>query len=238
MGGLTTPATQSTPRVLVAEPDAQIRHFYTQSLTATGCDVIEAADGREALVRALVREPSLVVAELHLPLIDGVSLCRILREDRVTRDVPILILTSDTDRANVSRALFAGADQVLAKPATIDVLLLETRRLLSASAELRRRAHALRNKVAQQLEHSTALIERSAGHRPIKSHVHDRRATTTPPLAPPALKCPTCDVNLRYDHSEIGGVSATHPEQWDYFECASCGLFQYRQRTRKLRRVG
>jgi hypothetical protein len=35
----------------------------------------------------------------------------------------------------------------------------------------------------------------------------------------------------------IGGVNARHPEQWDYFICAACGAFQYRQRTRKLRRL-
>ena len=52
----------------------------------------------------------------------------------------------------------------------------------------------------------------------------------------PALVCPGCCVQLRFDSSHIGGVR--RDEQWDYFTCDSCGQFEYRHRTRKLRRVG
>jgi len=70
------------------------------------------------------------------------------------------------------------------------------------------------------------------------SRVHERRATSVPPLAPPALVCPACDAPMTYVTSRIGGVSERHPEQWDYFVCEhGCGTFQYRQRTRKLRFV-
>ncbi len=70
------------------------------------------------------------------------------------------------------------------------------------------------------------------------SRAYDRHDTTEPPVAPPALVCPSCDQPLRYVKSHIGGVSVRHQEQWDYFECeGGCGTFQYRQRTRKLRRV-
>jgi hypothetical protein len=64
-----------------------------------------------------------------------------------------------------------------------------------------------------------------------------RELTMTPPLVPPALTCPSCDRALTYHVSQIGGVSERHPEQWDYFWCSRCGAFQYRQRTRKLRRL-
>jgi len=52
---------------------------------------------------------------------------------------------------------------------------------------------------------------------------------------PPSLFCPRCDQVLRYRESVYGGVKP--PERWDYFDCASCGKFVYRDRTRKLRRV-
>ena len=68
--------------------------------------------------------------------------------------------------------------------------------------------------------------------------VHSRHDTTSPPIAPPLLNCPECHQPLRYMHSHIGGVTAQNSEQWDYFECsAACGTFQYRERTRKLRRA-
>jgi len=54
---------------------------------------------------------------------------------------------------------------------------------------------------------------------------------------PPELTCPSCDRALYFDSSYVGGVSNRHAEQWDYFTCSTCGTFQYRQRTRKLRRV-
>jgi hypothetical protein len=70
------------------------------------------------------------------------------------------------------------------------------------------------------------------------SRTHHRHDTTAPPLTPPVLVCPSCDQPLMYQRSHVGGVSARHQEQWDYYECvAGCGSFQYRQRTRRLRRV-
>jgi DNA-binding response OmpR family regulator len=55
---------------------------------------------------------------------------------------------------------------------------------------------------------------------------------------PPELLCPLCNRWLTYEHSHIGGVNDRRTEQWDYYVCsASCGTFQYRQRTHKLRRV-
>jgi len=60
--------------------------------------------------------------------------------------------------------------------------------------------------------------------------------TTEPPAPPPMLHCPSCDERLRYLRSYLAGTRR-HPEQWDDYVCSRCGKFQYRQRTRKLRRV-
>ena len=52
------------------------------------------------------------------------------------------------------------------------------------------------------------------------------------------VSCPECGTELRYERSYVGGVPAGPIEQWDYFNCsAACGRFQYRQRTRQLRRI-
>jgi hypothetical protein len=70
------------------------------------------------------------------------------------------------------------------------------------------------------------------------SRKHRRGETDLPPSSPPELICPDCDRPLDYKSSQIGGVSARNVEQWDYFVCTGgCGMFQYRQRTRKIRRV-
>jgi hypothetical protein len=57
---------------------------------------------------------------------------------------------------------------------------------------------------------------------------------TTPESPAPPLLCPRCDVLLIYRKTVLSGVKP--PERWDYFDCARCGPFEYRHRTRKLRR--
>jgi CheY-like chemotaxis protein len=199
---------------------------------------VEAFDGRDALVKALVRPPAVVVAEIDLPLVDGVALCEILRRDRVTATVPILVLAPDTDAVRAADARRAGADVVLSRKTSLQLLLTETERLLSVARTLRGRSADARRRVASELKRSAELLRSSARHpRTTLTRAHQRFMTTTPPSRPPELRCPVCDRPLRYTASHVGGVSAQHPEQWDYFECDSCGEFRYRQRTRKLRRI-
>jgi len=139
---------------------------------------------------------------------------------------------------NVRLAEAAGADAVLIKPCLPQELAAEIRRLLSQSHELKARGRELREKVGTQRAKSQELIQRSEANqrRVALSRVHRRGATSAPPVAPPALLCPTCDQQMKYVTSQIGGVSERYPEQWDYFECKACrGTFEYRHRTRKLR---
>ena len=65
----------------------------------------------------------------------------------------------------------------------------------------------------------------------------DRRATFTrnPAVPAPVLRCPTCDDRLTYRETVLGGVKP--PERWDYYDCRRCGLFEFRQRTRKFRKM-
>lgn len=222
-------------RILVADADADARALYASSFAAQQWDVIEADDGRDALVKALSRRPSAVITELSLPLIDGVALCRILRSDRVTADVPIAVVTGDARAAEAKRVLQSGADVVLTKPMRPETLVIELRRLLSRSAELRQRVSAVVHRAAAEVDRADALRVR---RHMILSRTIRRMNTITPPLPPPGLKCTECDASLTYEHSFVGGVSDRHREQWDYYRCDRCGAFQYRHRTRKLRHIG
>jgi len=229
-----------TPRVLVADADADARSSYRQTLHAAGCEVLEAVDGRDALTKALSRPPSLVVTDARLPFIDGYALCALLRHDATTRVVPIVMVTADTQPREIARARESGADVVLAKPAPAVVVLNEIRRLLAHAGGTRDRSHAPRDQVAEQLKKVADLIEvSSAQHRTFEQR-NARYPTSTPPFKPPSLVCPVCRIPLRYEQSQIGGVSTHHTEQWDRFRCAaatSCGAFEYRHRTRKLRKT-
>jgi CheY-like chemotaxis protein len=122
------------PRVLVVDSDAGHRELYRASLTIAGWDVAEAVDGRDALVQALSTWTSLVLTELCLSFIDGVSLCEILRHDQMTLAVPILVVTSETRATELARATWAGASAVLIKPSTPDLIINEMNRLLATTA--------------------------------------------------------------------------------------------------------
>ncbi len=200
---------------------------------------MEALDGRDALEKALVREPSLILIELNLALIDGFSLCEILRQDRVTADVPIVVVTAETRATELDRAYRSGADAIVAKPTSTEILLVEMRRLRLRSRELRGRATTARTSSSKQLERSTRLLKSSAHlKRGILATSHERFTTTPPPIPPLAFTCPSCDRPLKYERSHIGGVSDRHSEQWDSFSCSTCGrAFRFRHRALKLHRL-
>jgi CheY-like chemotaxis protein len=215
--------------ILVVDPDDDARALYRMSLQLNGCSVVEAADGRDALTKALMQPPALVLTEVRLPFLDGCALCDILRRDRATARIPILVVTADARPTTAERARTAGAGAVLVKPTTPERLLAETARLLDS-----------REVIGASTEAAPALIDSSPARpsSPRMSKSFARFMTTAPPMAPPQLVCPSCDQPLTYEHSHIGGVSARNAEQWDQYICpAACGTFQYRHRTRKLRHI-
>jgi two-component system, OmpR family, response regulator MprA len=115
------------PRVLVVEDDTDIAGVLRRSLDKEGYDVRVADDGEAALDEAGVFEPDAVVLDLGLPKLDGVEVCRRLRDGG---DVPILILTArDALDARVE-GLDSGADDYLVKPFERDELLARLRALL------------------------------------------------------------------------------------------------------------
>jgi DNA-binding response OmpR family regulator len=223
-------------RILVAAPDPEVRQLYRDTLGAAGYDVLESSDGRDALVKALVHRPAALVTELALPLIDGVALCEILRKDRTTAQMPILALAGERDIRTMEQ-LRTLVDDVLLKPVTPEKIATHAARLLARAAALGR-SDRLHLDAHPKLNSSNQLLRLSqVQRRATKVQSHQRFHTTTPPQEPPVLMCPSCDRALQYESSYVGGVSAEHLEQWDMFVCAMCGTFEYRQRTRKLRRL-
>jgi len=238
-----TPATlrEPLPKVLVADADVDSHLLYTAALGFPDQEITYACDGRDALVQALEYPFGLVITEARLPYIDGYSLCEILRRDSATRTTPIIVVTTDDRGGSRQRALRAGADAILVKPFDADLMMIEARRLLLRSAQLRAGTDRTRLRVVAQMDRSTSPVERVKSGElkaPRHSRAHKRYSTTRPANAPAAVRCPTCDRTLDYESTQIGGVSAADPEQWDYYACGhGCGRFQYRPRTRRLRLV-
>ena len=117
----------SKGRVLVVDDEQSIRRAVGRALTARGYQVELATDGEQALTAAAAFQPDLVVLDLNLPALDGLSVCRQLRG---WSSVPILILSVREDEADKVAALDLGADDYLTKPFGIDELMARVRALL------------------------------------------------------------------------------------------------------------
>jgi two-component system KDP operon response regulator KdpE len=117
-------------RVLVVDDEIEIRRALSRALTAREYAVETAADGEEALAQAEMFRPDLVVLDLNLPKVDGLEVCRRIRERSA---VPILVLSVREDESDKVAALDLGADDYLAKPFGIDELLARVRALLRRS---------------------------------------------------------------------------------------------------------
>lgn len=116
-----------TEQILVIEDERQIADLLRRGLLYEGYSVEVAADGEAGLAAARDRPPDLVLLDLMLPGIDGLTVCRRLR---TASDVPILILTAKDAIADRVAGLDAGADDYLAKPFSFDELLARIRALL------------------------------------------------------------------------------------------------------------
>jgi DNA-binding response OmpR family regulator len=114
-------------RVLVVEDDVEIAGALRRSLAREGYDVELAGDGLAALSRADTYEPDAVVLDIGLPKLDGVEVCRRLREQG---DVPILMLTARDAVETRVEGLDSGADDYLVKPFERAELLARVRALL------------------------------------------------------------------------------------------------------------
>lgn len=118
------------PLVLLVEDDPETRRFYTVAFEREGFLVDQAHNGHQALEKALHAAPDLVITDIAVPGLDGIELCRRLRADLRTRDVPVLAITGYGDRHYPDRVTDAGADLVLIKPCDPDRIVSEARRLL------------------------------------------------------------------------------------------------------------
>jgi two-component system, OmpR family, response regulator MprA len=115
-------------RILVVEDDRSVRDALDRALRAQDYDVVTAEDGLAALAAVDRHDPDLVVLDLGLPGVDGLSVCRRLRADGDDR--PVLVLTARAEVDERVTGLDVGADDYLVKPFALDELLARIRALL------------------------------------------------------------------------------------------------------------
>ena len=117
----------SRGRILIVDDEQHIRRAVGRALIARSYQVEMATDGEEALPIAAATQPDLVVLDLNLPGLDGLTVCHLLREQSA---VPILVLSVRDDATDKVAALDLGADDYLTKPFSVEELMARVRALL------------------------------------------------------------------------------------------------------------
>jgi DNA-binding response OmpR family regulator len=126
---------QTSQSVLVVEDEASIASFVSLYLKNAGYDVRTAANGAEAIAAVPSFQPSLIVLDLMLPDIDGIEICRRIRQKS---DVPILMLTARDEDVDKIIGLEVGADDYLTKPFNPRELVARVKSILRRSTPERR----------------------------------------------------------------------------------------------------
>lgn len=116
--------------ILVVEDEPILRDTIVYNLRAEGYDVLTAGDGATALDTAQRSRPDLVLLDVMLPVLDGLEVCRQLRQRSETTDVPILMLTARADETDKVVGLELGADDYVTKPFSWRELRARVRALL------------------------------------------------------------------------------------------------------------
>ena len=133
------PERTGTAIILVVDRDPHIRDLELHFLHQAGYSVGFAENGNDALHQALKTPPDIVITEILVPVLDGLSLCRRIKADSRTRETAVLIFSILTAEG---RAREAGADAFLLKPLAEHTLVNTVRELLEArSARIRRTQH-------------------------------------------------------------------------------------------------
>jgi CheY-like chemotaxis protein len=125
-----TSASSSRPLILIVDDMPDIRDMYAEYLSGQGFRPEIAGDGFEALSKATVMGPDVIVMDLNLPSLDGWEATRRLKANDLTRSIPVIALTGLSVRYSKAAALEAGCDGFLTKPCYPDALADEIRRVL------------------------------------------------------------------------------------------------------------
>lgn len=119
-------------RILVAEDDRAAREALVRALQLEGYTVVAASNGAEALEAVRQTQPDVLLLDVSMPLVDGLTVCRVLRSE--DNRLPVLMLTARTETSDRVAGLDAGADDYLPKPYDLDELLARVRALLRRSS--------------------------------------------------------------------------------------------------------
>jgi CheY-like chemotaxis protein len=118
-------------KILVVDDEEHIVMILKDSLEFSGFQVVTALDGQEALEVVAKESPDLVVLDIGMPKLDGWEVCRRLKADDKTKEIPVIILTAYAQTSDQRKGAQLGADRFITKPCDLTYLVEEINRLLA-----------------------------------------------------------------------------------------------------------
>src|SRR5687767_3251789 len=118
------------PKILIVEDNDANRNMLARRLERKGFEVVTASDGEQAIRAARDQTPSVILMDLDLPILDGWSATRRIKDDASTRSIPVIALTAHAMSSDRQKALSAGCDDYDTKPVDMPRLLAKIGALL------------------------------------------------------------------------------------------------------------
>jgi DNA-binding response OmpR family regulator/nitrogen-specific signal transduction histidine kinase len=126
---------EGLPILLLIEDNEDLRN-YIREILGNSYHIIEAANGKEGLAMAIEHIPDIVLSDLMMPKMDGLQVCKRLKEDMLTSHIPVILLTAKSARENRIEGLKSLADDYLTKPFNTEELLVRLQNLLEIRKKL------------------------------------------------------------------------------------------------------
>jgi twitching motility two-component system response regulator PilH len=148
-------------KVVVADDSPTVGYIIGSSLMAAGYEVELANDGVEAIAKVYATRPDLVLLDIDMPKMNGYQVCRLLKEDKATSHIPIIILTSRDQQQDRFWGLSTGADEYMIKDMDTDVLLERVEHFLATAPPAAKPGYAVPDEVteASLLERVNTLLD-------------------------------------------------------------------------------
>jgi len=120
-------------KVLVVEDDPGMREVLESILVLENAMVYTAVDGKDAVQKTLALKPDLILLDISMPKLNGLTFCKAIRAGKETRDIPIIVVTSLTAAGRLEECMEAGADDFLGKPFAMEELLIRVRAMFKTA---------------------------------------------------------------------------------------------------------
>ncbi|MCL4303396.1 MAG: response regulator [Anaerolineae bacterium] len=124
------------PLILVAEDERDIRELIVFTLQIAGFNVVEVPNGEEAVKKAPEVKPDLILMDVRMPKMTGFEACKALKQQEITKDIPVIFLSAKGQETEISTGLDLGAEEYFLKPFAPDDLIKRVNKILTKYGKL------------------------------------------------------------------------------------------------------